>query len=95
MHFADQSGVLALIIFLLCCGESGNPHLLGILPDFKHWCLSGVSQHLLCKWDKSGFFQYAEFLLFTGLFFINFYILFIHYVGKSTLPNIIHLKKNL
>ena len=27
-----------------CCGvesgESGRSHLLGILPDFKHWCLS-------------------------------------------------------
>ena len=22
---------------LLGCGESGHPHMLGIIPDFKHW----------------------------------------------------------
>ena len=39
MYFADQSGVLPLIRLLLGQGESGQPHLLGILPDFKHWSL--------------------------------------------------------
>ena len=27
-------------ILLLGGGESDHPHLLGILPDFKHWSLS-------------------------------------------------------
>ena len=30
---------------LLCWGKSGHPHLLGILPDFKYWCLSLSQQH--------------------------------------------------
>ena len=32
MHLADQSGVLVLIRLLLGWGESGHPHLLGVLP---------------------------------------------------------------
>ena len=40
MYFADQSGVLVLIRLLLGRGEYGQHHLLGILPDIKHWCLS-------------------------------------------------------
>ena len=40
MHFADQCAVLAYFRWLLGRGESGHPHLLAILPDFKHWCLS-------------------------------------------------------
>ena len=36
MEFADQCGVLAQIRLLLGLGESGDPHVLGILPDFKH-----------------------------------------------------------
>ena len=40
MHFADQNGVSALTRLLLGCGNSGHPHLLGILPDCRHWCLS-------------------------------------------------------
>ena len=36
MHFADQDGVLALIRLLLGSGEYDHPHLLEILPDFKH-----------------------------------------------------------
>ena len=39
MHFADRSGLLALIRLLLGGGESGHPHLLGFLPDFRHWSL--------------------------------------------------------
>ena len=31
---------VAQIRFLLGRGESGNPHLLRNLPDFKHWCAS-------------------------------------------------------
>ena len=34
-YFVDQSGVLASIRLLLGRGESGHPHLLGILPDFR------------------------------------------------------------
>ena len=41
MLFADQSGVLELIRLLLGRGESGQRHLLGNLPDFKHWSLIG------------------------------------------------------
>ena len=37
MCFADQHGVLALIRLPLGWGEPGQPHLLGILPDIKHW----------------------------------------------------------
>ena len=39
MHFAFQSEVLVLIRLLLGGGESGYPHLLGILPDFRYWSL--------------------------------------------------------
>ena len=42
MHFADHSGVLALTRLLLDLDESGHPHLFGILPDFRYWCLSLV-----------------------------------------------------
>ena len=35
IHFAEQSGVLALIGLLLGWGESGHPHLLEILLDFN------------------------------------------------------------
>ena len=33
MHFADDSGALMLIRLLLSWGESGLPHVLGMLPD--------------------------------------------------------------
>ena len=53
MHFADQSGVLASIRLLQGRGESDHPRLLGILPDFKHWCLSLIGRlnvFFLCLW---------------------------------------------
>ena len=34
MHFADQSGLLALIQLLLSGGVSGHPHFWGIPQDF-------------------------------------------------------------
>ena len=42
MNFSDQCGFLVLIRSPLDWGESGHPHLLGILPDLLHWslCLS-------------------------------------------------------
>ena len=40
MHLADQDGVLALIRLLPSSSESDYHHLLGILPEFKHWSLS-------------------------------------------------------
>ena len=53
MHFADESGLLALIRLLLGWDESGRPHLLWILHNYmttllilhnyyiiNHWCLS-------------------------------------------------------
>ena len=33
-------GLTVLIWLTLGSGESGHPHLLGILPDFMHWSLS-------------------------------------------------------
>ena len=42
MHFADQIVVLVLVRLLLGRGEPGHPHLLGVLPDFKHWCLCSL-----------------------------------------------------
>ena len=39
MYIDDQSGLLMLIRLLMDWGEFGHPHLLGILPDFRHWCL--------------------------------------------------------
>ena len=40
MRFADQGWMLELIRLLLAWGQSVHPHLLGIQPDFQHWCLS-------------------------------------------------------
>ena len=39
MHFVDQSGVLMSIGLMLGWGESGHPHLLGILPGLIQWPL--------------------------------------------------------
>ena len=50
MNFADRGGLLALIIFLLVLGESGHHLFFGILPDFKHWCLSLLILCVLCQW---------------------------------------------
>ena len=36
MCFVRQRGLLVLNRLQLVCGESDYPHLLGILPDFKH-----------------------------------------------------------
>ena len=47
MHFADLTGVLASIRFLLSSGESGHPHLLGMLPDFTHWSLLSIKGILI------------------------------------------------
>ena len=33
------------------CGESGHPHLLGMLQDFKHWCLSLTFPILMLERD--------------------------------------------
>ena len=35
MHFANQSRVLVLMRLPLSGGESGHPHVLGILPDLN------------------------------------------------------------
>ena len=42
MHFDSHSGLLTLIRLLQVHGESGHPHMLGVLPDFGCWflCLS-------------------------------------------------------
>ena len=42
MLIVHPCGLLALIKLPLACGESGNPHLLAILPDLEHWSLSVV-----------------------------------------------------
>ena len=41
----------------LCWGEYGHPHLMGILPDFKHWFLSIqpiLLQSWWCPWADKG-----------------------------------------
>ena len=53
MHFSDQSGVLASIRLLLGRGDSGHPHLLGILPDC---CWVEVILVTLTCW---GYYQIA------------------------------------
>ena len=53
MYFADRRGVLAEIRMLLGGGESGHPHLLGMLPDC---CWMEVSLVTITCW---GCYQIA------------------------------------
>ena len=45
---ADQSGLLVLISLPMSWGETGHPHLLETLPDFKHWCFYLMIEYWHC-----------------------------------------------
>ena len=49
IHFVNQNELLASIRLPMGKGDSGNPHLLGILQDLKHWSLFISHLTLLCK----------------------------------------------
>ena len=46
-HIVDQIGLLVLIRLPLGLGKCGHQHLLGILPDSKHWVFSLHMHHFL------------------------------------------------
>ena len=59
MNIADQSGVWALIRFLLGC-ESGHPHF-QILSDFKHWSLFHINIILVLFYRETNALNHVVF----------------------------------